>query len=100
MQAQDRTATLDCRGGDGRVEGNRNVLSFRGTCRALRLFGEDNRITVEVTPGAEIQIQGQRNRVSYLVVGGTEPPRVSVAGIDDIVSPGGPQLLSVCPSCC
>ena len=98
VQAEGQTLALDCRGGEARVEGNRNRVSFRGACRALRVFGEENRVTAQVTAGAEIEVQGQRNRVSYALTGGTEPPRVSVAGLDDTVGPGAMPVAPAAPT--
>ena len=89
IQAEAQTKAADCGGEAARVEGNRNVLTITGACRSLDLRGDANQVTIELRPGAMVHVEGQQNRVGYRIARGTQPPEVSVAGVDSIVFPAG-----------
>ena len=77
VQADSASRSVACGGEDAVVEGSRNDITFTGSCRSLAVRGDGNAITVELIPGAALDIQGNGNRVGYSVGG---LPAVQVAG--------------------
>ena len=89
VRAEAETRTVDCGGGDAEVGGNRNTLTFHGGCRDFLLRGDANTVTIELAPGARVDIEGNRNHIRYSVVGGGAPPTVRVSGSDTDLGPAG-----------
>ena len=94
IQAEADTRSADCAGESARIEGNRNTLTITGACRSLDLRGDGNQVTIELRPGAAVHVEGQKNRIGYRIARGTQPPEVTVAGVDSIVFPAGGSAAS------
>lgn len=92
VRAEAQAQSLDCRGGDARVEGNHNRISFRGGCRTLEVYGNGNAVQAELAPGARVRVEGQDNRITYSPVRdgapAPPPPSVVIAGVNTAVLPG------------
>ena len=89
VRAEAETRTIDCAAGPAEVEGNRNTLTFTNACRSLRLRGEANTVQIELAPGAQIDVEGNGNRVRYGLPGGAAPPAVRVSGSNTDLAPDG-----------
>ena len=71
-------ATMDCRGGEAEILGNRNRLTLEN-CRRLSVPGNRNEITVSLVGPAEISVMGNDDAVRYRTPPGVRA-RVSVMG--------------------
>jgi len=88
VRAEAQTLSVDCAGGDAEVGGNRNIVTFTGSCRSLTLRGDANKVTIDLASGARLDIEGNGNTIRYSVGGGREPT-VRVSGSDtDLASIG------------
>ncbi len=76
VQGDGTTSTVACAGDDAVVEGSRNDVTFTGGCRGLVVRGDGNTITVELAPGARLDLQGNANRIRY-AIGAPQPMQVS-----------------------
>ncbi len=72
------TATMDCRGGDADVVGNRNRLRLEN-CSRLRVPGNGNDIIVSLVGAGEIRVVGNGDTVRYRTAPGVRA-RVVVVG--------------------
>lgn len=91
VRAEARTLSLDCAGGDARLEGNRNVLRVTGGCRSLAVFGNANEVSAVLAGGAAVRVEGQGNRVTYTLPPGARPPEVAVLGVGSTVAAAEPR---------
>ena len=86
VQGDGATSTVACAGDDAVVEGSRNDVTFTGGCRGLSVRGDGNAITVELTPGARLDVQGNANRIRY-AIGAPPPMRVSGSSTELLLIP-------------
>lgn len=80
------TEMLACAGAPAVVNGDRNQLTFSGTCRSLHVAGSANRITIDLAPGATVTVTGGDNDVRYTPVVPT--PVVTAEGTANHVAAG------------
>lgn len=79
VDASDQRQSLDCKGQALLVLGSRNQLTLSGQCSKVEINGSDNVVTVDTID--EIEVVGQRNRVSWQrTIGDRRSPRVSTVG--------------------
>jgi hypothetical protein len=62
------TEMLACAGAPAVVNGDRNQITFSGGCASLHLTGSANRITIDLAPGAILNVTGGDNSVRYTPV--------------------------------
>lgn len=82
----DQAHQIDCEGRPAEVSGSGNRINFTGDCPSLIVNGVDNQISITLRPGAQVQVSGVENVVTWRV-SGKGKPRVSVNGVDNQVRP-------------
>lgn len=87
LRGDGQVASMDCGGGEVLLEGSRSTVTLRGSCRALVLRGDDNRVMIELALSARVRVEGQGNRVRWTLARGGPPPVVSISGRDSLVAP-------------
>ncbi len=85
IRGEGLSQTVDCRGGDASVQGNGNRLVFRGDCTGLDLRGNGNNVRIALAERAVVHVEGNGNRISYVLRSGGEP-RVTIRGEGDEVT--------------
>lgn len=85
----------DCAGAGAQLVGKNRRVGITGSCRTLEVFGSGNAVTVELQPGAAVQVTGDRNRIAYVPAAGA--PSVMVTGHDDVVQPATAAELAALP---
>ena len=78
------TKTIDAKGQDLTVSGNRNKLTVTGECHALTISGDFNFVSVEAV--ASISTPGNGNEVAYQKAVDGEKPQLTNAGKDNVVA--------------
>lgn len=74
--------SIDCEGRDVVVDGVDHVLTFTGGCASLTLSGSGSKITIDLKPGATVEVNGTDQTVLWR---SPRPPRVSISGVDNHV---------------
>lgn len=72
--------SLDCRGRDVVVRGERNQLAFTGGCRSLEVQGNTSDIRAELAPGARVVLRGETLDLRWALAGDGPPPRITSEG--------------------
>ena len=75
--------SIDCDGRDVIVDGVDHVLTFTGACASLTLSGSGSKVTIDLKPGAAVEVNGTGQSVRWR---SAKPPKVNVSGIDNSVS--------------
>lgn len=75
--------SIACDGRDVVVDGVDHVLTFTGDCASLTLSGSGSKITIDLKPGATVEVNGTDHTVRWR---SARPPKVSVSGVDNNVS--------------
>jgi hypothetical protein len=65
VQAEAQTLTPFCSGRSVQIEGNHNVVTLIGLCRALVLKGDANQVSLTLGANATIRVEGSGNHVTY-----------------------------------
>ena len=78
------TKTIDAKGQDLTVTGNRNKLTVTGECHALTISGDFNFVSVEAV--ATISTSGNGNEVAYQKAVDGEKPQITDAGKDNVIA--------------
>lgn len=78
------TKTIDAKGQDVTVNGNRNKLTITGECHALTISGDLN--FVSVASVASITLAGGGNQVAYQKTTDGEKPQVTDTGKDNVIA--------------
>jgi len=76
--------TYECGGSEVFVNGNENVLNFKGECGGV--FVNGNRNTVTLHAAVSIQTKGNNNQVTWVSEVNGRPPSLSSPGTDNRVS--------------
>jgi hypothetical protein len=84
--ASGQTASLDCAGGKAAVMGSNNILTIKGSCTELALYGSGNKITIAFAPDAQISFVGSQNTIEWSTADG-KPPKVSYVGSGNTLTP-------------
>jgi hypothetical protein len=94
----DKTATIDCKGGSAIVNGDDNALTIQGECSRLMVNGDDNTIdartvteltvsgddnNIRVDTVAKINTFGDDNNITWARGAGGKSPEVSNTGDDN-----------------
>lgn len=74
--------SIACDGRDVVVDGVDHVLTFTGTCASLTLSGSGSKVTIDLKPGAAVEVNGTDQTVRWR---SSKPPKVSVSGVDNDV---------------
>ena len=85
VRAENTTKSVACDGQPAELDGNRNTITFTGSCTGLAIRGEANTVTASLAPGALIDIEGNHDRVSYHA---GARPRLKISGSFTEVTPG------------
>ena len=72
--------TYPCNGRPATVEGTDHVITFTGTCASLEVNGVNNRISIELVPGARLGVNGTENEIRWRSRG---EPKQDLGGIDN-----------------
>ncbi len=78
------TKTIDAKGQDVTVNGNRNKLTITGECHALTISGDLNFVSVESV--SSISVAGGGNEVAYQKTVDGEKPQVTDTGKDNVIA--------------
>jgi hypothetical protein len=78
------TETIDAKGQDVTVTGNRNKLTITGECHALTVSGDMNFVSVEAV--ASISTPGGGNEVAYQKAVDGDKPQITDAGKGNVVA--------------
>ena len=87
LSSENETRTIVCNGAEASIAGNRNTVTFTGSCVGLRIRGEANSVSVALAAGALIDIEGNHNRVRFTAAKGISA-RLRLSGNFTEVTPG------------
>ncbi len=79
VQGSGATRTVSCNELEARIEGPRNMITFTGKCSGLQVRGDGNTVSVPLYGPAQIDIEGNHNRVRYTTTADASP-RLHVVG--------------------
>lgn len=74
--------TIPCEGRPVEVAGTGHDLTFTGDCAGLDLKGSGNRVTIDLKPGAPLNVEGIDQTVRWR---SSTQPRQSVAGVGNSI---------------
>jgi outer membrane protein OmpA-like peptidoglycan-associated protein len=80
------SVSADCAGGDAVIQGSRDSISLRNSCRSVTVNGSGNSITADLQAGWSITLNGAGNTVSYRPVGGPQGASVADNGHGNTVA--------------
>jgi hypothetical protein len=78
------TKTIDAKGQDLTVTGNRDKLTITGQCHALTISGDFNFVSVEAV--ASISLAGNGNEVAYQKAVDGDKPQITDTGKHNVVA--------------
>lgn len=74
--------TIPCEGRAVEVAGVNHVLTFTGECASLEVVGSNNQVTINLAPGAVLDVAGTSQVVRWR---SSAPVRESVVGVNNRV---------------
>ncbi|WP_184714699.1 DUF3060 domain-containing protein [Caulobacter sp.] len=75
--------TVACEGRGVIVDGTEHNLTFTGNCASLKLNGTDNKVMIDLAPGAPVVVTGTDQTVRWR---SSKAPQVRMNGVDNSVS--------------
>lgn len=78
ISENNRTQTVDARGGTVNIVGNGNKITVTGECQELTVQGNNNEVSVEAV--AVVSVPGNKNRVTWSRALNGDKPQVSNLG--------------------